>query len=306
MGIQYLPWVLGIWRTVDKMNKTPALREVHPQHLANQQKSGLNLSERKAWTTSQKIQVWERERALPCKRRLTPDIPLRFPEPQFFIYNEHRMGCPSPVLAMIKWREISELILYAATLHANWSSTDLLYQLKLFIWLLKECFLSTYYVTCIWNTRMNKTRPLPSSRGDTHKTVGYTAVWWKQWWSHPREPWESRGGVLAPSSGEEDDGTLELNLKWHIGGSQMKRVGGEGDMLGKKVLRTEEWKPMTAQFHGSQALSIDRKWWKNSCLQERASGRPCLPWWCVGVYSLNNRETLQGFEQGRQSISSRF
>lgn len=41
MCIQYLPWVLGIWRTVDKMNKTPALREVHPQHLANQQKSRL-------------------------------------------------------------------------------------------------------------------------------------------------------------------------------------------------------------------------------------------------------------------------
>lgn len=207
---------------------------------------------------------------------------------------------------MIKWREISELILYAATLHANWSSTDLPCQLKLFIWLWKERFLSTYYVPCIWNTRMKEIRPLPSSRGDTHKAVGYTAVWWKQWWSHPREPWESRGGGLAPSSGDEDDGTLELNLKWHIGGSQMKRVGGEGDMLGKKVLRTEEWKPMTAQSRGSQALSIDRKWGKNSCLQEWASGRPCLPWWCVGVYSLNSRETLKGFEQGRQSISSRF
>lgn len=43
---------------------------------------------------------------------------------------------------------------------------------------------------------------------------------------------------LAQSRGIEEDGTLELSFKWCVGGSQVKRVAGEGTVPGKQILKT--------------------------------------------------------------------
>lgn len=108
MCIKYLPWVLGIGRTVDKIS---ALHEVHPQHLDKKQPKSRWISIRDKCLGHKPKHIGLRERALPCKRCLTLGIPLRFPETQSLTYNGHCVACSSLVHAMIKWREISEIIL---------------------------------------------------------------------------------------------------------------------------------------------------------------------------------------------------
>lgn len=109
------------------------------------------------------------ERAPPCKRLGHWLNHLCSLELTFLISNGHCTACSSAVLAMIKWREINEIILHAATFHAHWPTTEQLYHSQLCIQKHKEHLSSTYYIPRIWNTKINKVWPLLSGRGDTHK-----------------------------------------------------------------------------------------------------------------------------------------
>lgn len=240
-----------------------------------------------------------RERALPYKRHLTLGIPLRFPETQSLMYNEHCVACLSPVYAMIKWREINETILCCNI------ACQLVYQLK---------FLVSYGRNIYWASTIYHTFGIPRwiryvpclLVEETHTEQLVIQLCYESSGEAIQEnPWLPRVTMDSPILGRGRWRNTSWVLKDTLKVARWREWHETGTFLLPKVLWTEKWKPWQLSFmvlrHWVMARSDERRVVK----KEAASGRSCLPW-CVEVFYLDNRVTLRGFEQEHQSIASRF
>lgn len=84
----YLPWILGTGKDSGQDEQTPALHDVHPQHVANR-KVRTEVSQRDR--SGLQVRRFGLERALTSERCVILDKPLSFREPQF----PHRKMCMS-------------------------------------------------------------------------------------------------------------------------------------------------------------------------------------------------------------------